>query len=93
MQQHAPSSTRIYVAHDKQPLGCAAQQQQVVLAPTNPLLTPEFQLSVVLISFPLALPVALWAMTSDSTLQLTKTNRLQLTTMLQSKRERSEVSS
>jgi len=52
MQQHSPSSTRIYVALDKQPLGCAAQQQQVVvLAPTKLLLTPNFQLSVVLISF------------------------------------------
>ena len=57
------------------------------------LLTPEFQLSVVLISPPLALLVALWSMTSDRTLQLIKTNRRQLATMLQSKRERGGVSS
>ena len=32
-------------------------------------LTPEFQLTVVLISSPLAMLVALWGMTSDRTLQ------------------------
>ena len=32
-------------------------------------LTPEFQLSVVLISSPLAMIVALWGMTSERTLQ------------------------
>ena len=37
--------------------------------------TPEFQLSVVLISSPLALIVALWGMTSDRTLQLMQYSR------------------
>ena len=39
--------------------------------------TPEFQLTVVLISSPLALLVALWGMTSDRTLQLMQSNRRQ----------------
>jgi hypothetical protein len=43
--------------------------------------TPEFQLTVVLISSPLALLVALWGMTSERTLQLMKSNRQQTNTM------------
>jgi hypothetical protein len=39
--------------------------------------TPEFQLTVVLISSPLAMLVALWGMTSARTLQLMKSNRRQ----------------
>ena len=39
--------------------------------------TPEFQLTVVLISSPLALLVALWGMTSERTLQLMQSNRRQ----------------
>ena len=38
--------------------------------------TPEFQLSVVLISSPLAMIVALWGMTSDRTLQAMQSNSL-----------------
>ena len=48
------------------------------------LLTPEFQLIVVLISSPLALIVALWGMTSERTLQhmrSTESGRRQLVTM------------
>ena len=41
------------------------------------LYTPEFQLTVVLISSPLAMLVALWGMTSARTLQLMKSNRRQ----------------
>jgi hypothetical protein len=37
--------------------------------------TPEFQLSIVLISSPLTLPVALWGMTSKVTLHLMKSSR------------------
>ena len=40
--------------------------------------TPEFQLSVVLISSPLALLVALWGMTSNSVLQHMKSSRGQM---------------
>ena len=40
------------------------------------LLTPEFQLIVVLISSPLALIVALWGMTSERILQLMRTGQL-----------------
>ena len=40
--------------------------------------TPEFQLTVVLISSPLALLVALWGMTTARTLQLMKSNRRQM---------------
>jgi len=43
--------------------------------------TPEFQLTVVLISSPLALLVALWGMTSERTLQLMQSNRRQTNTM------------
>jgi hypothetical protein len=43
--------------------------------------TPEFQLSVVLISSPLAMIVALWGMTSDRTLQRMQSNRRQKGTM------------
>ncbi len=43
------------------------------------LLTPEFQLIVVLISSPLALIVALWGMTSERTLQYMRTSRRQMT--------------
>jgi hypothetical protein len=39
------------------------------------LFTPEFESTVVLISSPLALLVALWGMTSKSTLQLMKSSR------------------
>ena len=39
--------------------------------------TPEFQLTVVLISSPLALLVALWGMTTSITLKLMRTNRRQ----------------
>jgi len=42
--------------------------------------TPEFQLTVVLISSPLALLVALWGMTSERTLQLMQSNRGQANT-------------
>jgi hypothetical protein len=42
--------------------------------------TPEFQLTVVLISSPLALLVALWGMTSKRTLQLMQSNRRQANT-------------
>jgi len=42
--------------------------------------TPEFQLTVVLISSPLALLVALWGMTSERTLKLMQSNRGQATT-------------
>ena len=45
------------------------------------ILTPEFQLMVVLISSPLALIVALWGMTSDLTLQRMQSNRRQMGTM------------
>ena len=45
------------------------------------LLTPEFQLSVVLISSPLALLVALWGMTSESALQLMRSSRMQIVTV------------
>ena len=38
-------------------------------------LTPEFQLTVVLISSPLALIVALWGMTDKRTLQLMRSGR------------------
>jgi hypothetical protein len=44
--------------------------------------TPEFQLTIVLISSPLALLVALWGMTSRVTLQLMKSSRLE-TALLQ----------
>ena len=40
--------------------------------------TPEFQLTVVLISSPLAMLVALWGMTTDRMLQLMKSNRRQM---------------
>jgi len=43
--------------------------------------TPEFQLTVVLISSPLALLVALWGMTSERTLQLMQSNRRQMNAM------------
>jgi len=43
--------------------------------------TPEFQLTVVLISSPLALLVALWGMTSERTLQLMQSNRGQANAM------------
>jgi len=43
--------------------------------------TPEFQVTVVLISSPLALLVALWGMTSKHTLQLMQSNRRQMNTM------------
>ena len=43
--------------------------------------TPEFQLTVVLISSPLALLVALWGMTSERTLQRMQSNRQQMNTM------------
>ena len=43
--------------------------------------TPEFQLTVVLISSPLAMIVALWGMTSDRTLQRMQSNRRQMGTM------------
>ena len=42
------------------------------------LLTPEFQLSVVLISSPLALIGALWGMTSERTLQYMRSGRRQM---------------
>ena len=45
------------------------------------LLTPEFQLIVVLISSPLALLVALWGMTSERTLQHMRSGRGQTVTM------------
>ena len=44
------------------------------------LYTPEFQLTVVLISSPLAMIVALWGMTSDRTLQRMQSNRRQMVT-------------
>jgi hypothetical protein len=44
-------------------------------------LTPEFQLTVVLISSPIALLVALWGMTSKSMLQLMKTGRREMALM------------
>jgi hypothetical protein len=44
--------------------------------------TPEFQLMIVLISSPLTLLVALWGMTSEVTLQLMKSSRLE-TALLQ----------
>ena len=44
--------------------------------------TPEFQLTIVLISSPLTLLVALWGMTSKVTLQLMKSSRLE-TALLQ----------
>jgi len=43
--------------------------------------TPEFQMTVLLISSPLAMIVALWGMTSDRTLQLMQSNRRQMGTM------------
>jgi hypothetical protein len=45
------------------------------------LYTPEFQLTVVLISSTLAMIVALWGMTSDRTLQRMQSNRRQMGTM------------
>ena len=45
------------------------------------LFTPEFQLSVVLISSPLALLVALWGMTSKRTLQHMKSSRGQMVSL------------
>jgi hypothetical protein len=44
--------------------------------------TPEFQLTVVLISSPLALIVALWGMTSERTLQHMRSGRGQMVSML-----------
>jgi len=44
------------------------------------LYTPEFQVTVVLISSPFALLVALWGMTSERTLQLMQSNRRQTNT-------------
>ena len=44
--------------------------------------TPEFQLSVVLISSPLALIVALWGMTDKRTLQLMRSGRGQTVRMV-----------
>jgi hypothetical protein len=49
--------------------------------------TPEFQLSVVLISSPLALLVALWGMTDKRTLQLMRSGRGQAARLLRSKVE------
>jgi hypothetical protein len=43
--------------------------------------TPEFQLTVVLISSPLALLVALWGMTTDRALRQMQSNRRQMGTM------------
>ncbi len=43
---------------------------------------PEFQLSVVLISSPLALIVALWGMTSERTLQHMRSGRAQMVGMV-----------
>ena len=45
--------------------------------------TPEFQLTVVLISSPLAMIVALWGMTSARTLQLMQSNKQSIGTMRQ----------
>ena len=45
--------------------------------------TPEFQLTVVLISSPLAMIVALWGMTSARTLQLMQSNEQSIGTMRQ----------
>ena len=45
-------------------------------------LTPEFQLSVVLISSPLALLVALWGMTGERTLQLMRSGRAETIRLL-----------
>ena len=45
------------------------------------LFTPEFQLSVVLISSPLALLVALWGMTSKRALQHMKSSRGQMVSL------------
>jgi hypothetical protein len=50
-------------------------------------LTPEFQLSVVLISSPLALLVALWGMTSEHTLQLMRSGRGQMVQLRSSEME------
>ena len=47
--------------------------------------TPEFQLTVVLISSPLALLVALWGMTDKRTLQLMRSGRGQTTVRMLSK--------
>ena len=44
--------------------------------------TPEFQLTVVLISSPLALLVALWGMTSERTLQHMRSGRAQMVGMV-----------
>ena len=49
--------------------------------------TPEFQLSVVLISSPLALLVALWGMTDKRTLQLMRSGRGLTVRLLSSKVE------
>ena len=46
------------------------------------LFTPEYQLSVVLISSPVALIVALWGMTSERTLQLMRSRQQQMAHML-----------
>ena len=43
--------------------------------------TPEFQLSVELISSPLTLLVALWGMTSKHTLRLMQSRRREMNTM------------
>ena len=43
--------------------------------------TPEFQLSIMLISSPLALLVALWGMTSESALQLMRSSSMQIVTV------------
>ncbi len=51
------------------------------------LLTPEFQLIVVLISYPLALLVALWGMTDKRTLQHMRSGRGQMVMMVSSKVE------
>ncbi len=45
-------------------------------------LTPEFQLTVVLISSPLAMIVALWGMTSERTLQYMRSGRRQMAAVL-----------
>jgi hypothetical protein len=51
------------------------------------LLTPEFQLIVVLISSPLALLVALWGMTDKRTLQLMRSGRGQMVQLRRSEME------
>jgi hypothetical protein len=61
---------------------CSACYNEYKLMEIWMIYTPEFQLSVELISSPLALLVALWGMTSERTLQLMQSTQRQAAPML-----------